>query len=158
MSRNKRVDDAVNQYEQRLRDTRRKLQDALARLIADQSKHPNSQEVHERFTIAALAREAGISRNAIYTNHRALLDELRHAALTVSPKATGRESRLVEQQATIDAMKLNERRMITENAVLLKRAQDAEVEVARHRNHSARLVAERDAVLRPVSIASLKHS
>jgi AcrR family transcriptional regulator len=158
MSKNKRADDAVNQYEQRLRETRRNLQDALQRLIADQSKHPNSQKGHERFTIAALAREAGISRNAIYTNHRELLDELHHAALTGRPKSTGRESRLVEQQATIHAMKLNERRLITENAVLLKRAQDAEVEVARHRNHNARLIAERDAVLRPVSIASLKHS
>jgi hypothetical protein len=51
-------------------------------------------------------------------------------------------------------MKVAERRMITENVVLLKRALDAEAEAARHRKHNARLIAERDAALRPVRIAS----
>jgi hypothetical protein len=64
------------------------------------------------------------------------------------------KNKLDEQRATIGAMRAAERRMITENAVLLKRARDAEAEATRHRKHSARLITERDAALRPVRIAS----
>ena len=67
-----------------------------------------------------LAGKLGVGRNAIYTNHRALLDQLRQSASKTSPKAAEREDKLVEQRAMIEGLKLNERRMITENAVLLK--------------------------------------
>ena len=51
-------------------------------------------------------------------------------------------------------MKVAVRRMITENAVLLKRALDAEAEAAQLRKHNARLIVERDAALRPVRVGS----
>jgi hypothetical protein len=156
MVKNEQLYKAVSQYDKRLRDTHRRLCNALERLIAARSNDPAQQKTQNRFTVATLAREAGVGRNAIYNNHRALLDQLRQAALTVSPKAAQREDRLVEQRMTIEALKLNERRMITENAVLLKRALDSEAQADRHCKQNARLIAERDAGLRPVSIASKK--
>ena len=51
--------------------TEARLREALARLLHDGSRRP---------TVAALAREAGVGRNAIYANHRTILDELRQAA------------------------------------------------------------------------------
>jgi hypothetical protein len=156
MAKNDLVGKAVSQYDKRLGDTHRRLSDALERLINGRSNDPALQKTQNRFTVATLAREAGVGRNAIYTNHRALLEELRQAALKVSPKAAQREDKLVEQRMTIETLKLNERRMITENAVLLKRALDSEAQADRHCKQNARLIAERDAGLRPVSIASKK--
>lgn len=46
--------------------------------------------------------------------------------------------------------------MITENAVLLKRALLAESEAERHRKHNARLTAERDRAVRPRPIRRLE--
>jgi hypothetical protein len=51
--------------------TEARLREALARLLHDGSRRP---------TVAALAREAGVGRNAIYANHSTILDELRQAA------------------------------------------------------------------------------
>ena len=50
-------------------------------------------------------------------------------------------------------MKVAVRRMITENAVLLKRALDAEAEAAQLRKHNARLIAGRDAALQRIDAA-----
>ena len=156
MAKNDQLDKAVGQDDKRLGDTHRRLSNALERLIDGRLNDPALQKTQNRFTVATLAREAGVGRNAIYTNHRDLLEELRQAALKVSPKAAQREDKLVEQRMTIEALKLNERRMITENAVLLKRALDSEAQADRHCKQNARLIAERDAGLRPVPIASKK--
>jgi len=156
MAKNEQVDKAVSKYDKRLGNTHRRLSDALERLITGRLNDQAQQKTQNRFAVATLAREAGVGRNAIYTNHRALLDQLRQAALNVSPKPTQREETLVEQRTTIEALKLNERRMITENAVLLKRALDSEAQADRHRKQNARLLTERDAGLRPVSITSKK--
>ena len=61
--------DAAPQARRRAR-TAERLREALARLLRDGSRRP---------TVAALAREAGVGRNAIYANHNTILDELRHA-------------------------------------------------------------------------------
>ena len=156
MAKNDQLDKAVSQDDKRLGDTHRRLSNALERLIEGRLNDPALQKTQNRFTVATLAREAGVGRNAIYTNHRDLLEELRQAALKVSPKAAQREDKLVEQGIAIEALKLNERRMITENAVLLKRALDSEAQADRHCKQNARLIAERDAGLRPVPIASKK--
>ena len=54
-----------------------RLREALAHLLRDGSRRP---------TVAALAREAGIGRNAIYANHRTILNELRQAPMEPAPK------------------------------------------------------------------------
>ena len=42
--------------------------------------HPTLQRSRYRLTVATLARESSVAHNAIYTNHRMLIDELRHAS------------------------------------------------------------------------------
>jgi hypothetical protein len=142
-------------YEERLLRTRNKLRSALERLIAGRPLDPTLRKIRYRLTVSALAREASVGRNAIYTNHRPIIEDLRHATVRDSQSPRGSaKNKLDEQRALIYVMKVAERRMITENAVLLKRAMDAEAEAARHRKHNARLIVERDTALRPVRIAS----
>ncbi len=146
-----RAGGTLGPYEERRRRTRNKLRAALERLVAGRPIDPTLRKIRYRLTVSTLAREASVGRNAIYTNHRALIEELRHATLQDGRSPSGRAvNKLDDQRAMIDVMKVAERRMITENAVLLKRALDAEAEAARHRKHNARLIAERDAALRPV--------
>src|SRR5208283_3468700 len=57
-------------HEKRLRNTDRKLREALERLVKGMPTHPDLQKRSYRLTIATLAHEARVGRNAIYTNHR----------------------------------------------------------------------------------------
>ncbi|CAN7673141.1 hypothetical protein LJR231_005377 [Phyllobacterium sp. LjRoot231] len=41
--------------------------------------HPDLQKQSYRLIVATLAREARVGRNAIYTNHRSMIEELRRA-------------------------------------------------------------------------------
>ena len=68
--------DTTPQARRRAR-TAERLREALAHLLRDGSRRP---------TVAALAREAGIGRNAIYANHRTILNELRQAPMEPAPK------------------------------------------------------------------------
>jgi hypothetical protein len=143
----------ISPYEKRLEASDIKLRDALERLVQGRPVHPRHQKGC-RLTVAALAREAGVGRNAIYTNHRAMLDALQAAAAGTPRPPTSWEDKLDELHATIRAMKQEERRMISENALLLQRARSAEAEAERYRRHHARLVAERDVALRTVPITA----
>ncbi|WP_269274629.1 hypothetical protein [Sinorhizobium psoraleae] len=71
---------ALTPHEKRLRNTDRKLREALERLVKGLPTHPDLQKRSYRLTIATLAREARVGRNAIYTNHRSMIDELRRAS------------------------------------------------------------------------------
>lgn len=141
--------DELNPYEKRRNATRDKLHAALQRLLDKRPVHPSLQRRAYRLTVATLAREARVGRNAIYSNHRVIIEALR-AGLPARP--AGATEGNVKQREMIDALKLAERRLVTENAGLLKRALDAEAQADRHRRHNARLIAERDAAHRPVRI------
>lgn len=143
----------ISPYEKRLEASDIKLRDALERLVQGRPIHPRHQNGC-RLTVAALAREAGVGRNAIYTNHRVMLDALQAAAAGTPRPPTSWHDKLDELHATIRAMKQEERRMISENALLLQRARSAEAEAERYRRHHARLVAERDVALRTVPITT----
>ena len=105
-------------------------------------------------SVASLACEAGVARNAIYTNHRAMIDALRQAAQqrVVPSKLESWEDKVAQQRAVIDVLKTEQRRLATENAALLKRAIDAEAAAARDQRQNARLVKEREQSLRPVKL------
>ena len=142
----------LNRYEKRLQETDRKLRDALDRLVKGTPRDASLQERRYQLSVASLAREAGVARNAIYTNHRAMIDALRQAAQqrVVPSKLESWEDKLAQQRAVIDVLKTEQRRLVTENAALLKRAIDAEVAAARHQRQNARLLKERDDAHRPV--------
>jgi hypothetical protein len=48
-------------------------------------------------------------------------------------------------------LRIEERRLVTENAVLLKRLLEAKAEAARYKRHNDRLVAERDQARKPIA-------
>jgi hypothetical protein len=133
----------------RMHATRHKLHAALQRLIDERPVHPSLQGRTYRLTVTTLAREARVCRNAIYSNHRVIIEALRAGAPAQVTRSTQDE---LEQHSVIEALKAAERRLVTENATLLKRALDAEAEAERHRRHNARLIAERDQANRAVRI------
>ena len=145
---------ALTPAEKRLRNTHCKLRDALERLVKGLPTHPDLQKRSYRLTVATLAREARVGRNAIYANHRSIIDELRRASdrKVVPEKLAAWEDKLAQQRALIQVLQIEERRMVTENAVLLKRILDAETEVERQKRHNARLIAERDRAVKPVPL------
>lgn len=145
---------APTPYEKRLQATDRKLRDALDRLIKG-TPHSDSVRAHRNLlSVASLAREAGVARNAIYVNHRAMIDALRHAATqrVVPSKLESWEDKLAQQRAVIDVLRTEQRRLVTENASLLKRALDAEAEAGRLQRQYSRMLKERDKAHTPVGL------
>lgn len=123
--------------------TDRKLREALERLVKGLPTHPDLQKRSYRLTIATLAREARVGLNAIYTNHRSMIDELRRASdrKIVREKLAAWEDKLALQRALIQVLQIEDRRM-TENAVLPKRILEAETEVERKKRPNVCLMAE----------------
>ena len=144
----------LNPYERRRQETDRKLRDALNRMIKGTPCDASLRQRSYQLSVASLAREAGVARNAIYTNHRAMIDALRQAAQqrVVPSKLESWEDKLAQQRAVIDVLKTEQRRLVTENAALLKRAIDAETTAARHERQNVRLLKERDDARRPISL------
>jgi hypothetical protein len=155
MARKSSKKPALTPHEKRLRNTDRKLREALERLVKGMPTHPDLQKRSYRLTIATLAHEARVGRNAIYTNHRSMIDELRRASdrKIVPEKLAAWEDKLAQQRSLIQVLQVEERRLVTENAGLLKRILEAETEAERHKRHNARLIAERDRALKPVPLA-----
>jgi hypothetical protein len=146
---------ALTPHEKRLRNTNRKLREALERLVKGLPTHPDLRKRSYRLTVATLAREARVGRNAIYTNHRSMIDELHRATdrKIVPEKLAAWEDKLAQQRSLIQVLQIEERRLVTENAVLLKRILEAETEVDRQKRRHARLIAERDRAVKPVPLA-----
>lgn len=151
MARKSSKTPTLTPHERRLRNTDRKLRDALERLVKGMPAHPDLQKRSYRLTVATLAREARVGRNAIYTNHRSMINELRCASdrKIVPEKLEAWEDKLAQQRTLIQVLQIEERRLVTENAVLLKRVLEAKTEVERHKRHNARLIAERDRAVKP---------
>ena len=77
------ADEASTPAQRRREATAAKLQGAFERMLESPA---------HRLTVAALAREAGIGRNAIYANHRDYLEAL--ASLQAARLAVAPQSRL----------------------------------------------------------------
>ncbi len=136
-------DAAPSQYERRRQATERKLREALERLQAEGG----------RLSVARLAREAKVARNAIYTNHLGIIDALQQAHRQRAARTPMRRVSLPEHQHTeIEALKQERQWLVTENAALLKRALDAEAAAAQQARHNARLVQEWDQRNRPAMV------
>jgi hypothetical protein len=144
----------LSPYEKRLRDTDRKLREALKRLVQGTPTDRRLQNGDYRLTVTTLAQEARVGRNAIYTNHREFIDKLGDVVrLRIVPdKLVVWEDKLAQQRSLIQILKIEERRLVTENAALLKRLHDAESEAGRHKRHNAKMLAEQDTVRRPASL------
>lgn len=141
-------------HDKRMEATAEKLRAALDRLI--QGDGQRAIIPASRLTVAALAREAGIGRNAIYTNHRAILDDLNQALQRQSRSDRGRrvEDRISEQRSIMEEMQVQIRQLATENAGLMRRAVEAERRADRAERRSALLTKEVDILRRPALLRS----
>ena len=120
---------STNQYEALKQATKQKLWQALARLKEGKPDNPELQRQGYRLDVNSLAKEAGVSRNAIYTNHRELLEELREAKQRsrVMPKSQNTaEKEIAKLWKIIKALKNRIQQLATNNALLLCRIQQTE--------------------------------
>ncbi len=135
--------------QQKRRDaTREELKAALARLVA--SGHPR------RLSVAVLAREAGVGRNAIYANHADVIAELRRAARErgLAQPVMEKPSAVADWRAVAADLRGQNQLLATENARLLKRALDAEQAAARSEKQTAALRVELRKTGEPVRVRS----
>ena len=95
-------------YEGRRQVTAGKLRDALDQLVRGAPEHPSLCGRPYRLTVATLAREASVGRNAIYTNHRGIIEALVEAGKhrAVPNALTALDKRLAEQRSVIAALQL----------------------------------------------------
>jgi hypothetical protein len=144
-------------HDRRMRTTAEKLRAALHRLVCGTPERPVSRHSTHRLTVAALAREAGVARNTIYTNHRDILDELGQTRRrqTVPDPVDSAQQKIAEQRAAIDEMQIQIRRLATENAALLRRAVEAERLAERADHRSADLTRQIDALRRTTGLRPL---
>ena len=128
---------APNHYETRRKRTETRLRGALNRLISGTPTHQDLLNSNYSINVSILAREAGLSRQSIYTEHRGFLGEITQAQdarkgkrpppLTASDKNA--ELRRISDDLRSDILKL-----ATQNASLLQRATRAEDELDAARN------------------------
>lgn len=140
---------AANPHDRRMQATAEKLRAALDRLKGATGESSGAST--ERLTVAALAREAGVGRNAIYANHRGILDELIRARQPqrVPDQITTIEDKITEQRSVVEDMQQQVRQLATENAGLMRRAIEAERRADRAERRSAQLTKEVDNLRRP---------
>ncbi len=131
-------------------DSARRYRAALMRLTEGRGRHPLHAGKSVRITPAAVAREAGMSRNPLYARHRDILEEIEIAARAPAPvkdMASELERRLGELRELRAAVRKHEdekRALATENLSLLHRARAAE-DMIKARD---RIIARLEAMLR----------
>jgi len=113
-------------------DAARRYRAALTRLTEGRGRHPLHSGKSVRITPAAVAREAGMSRNPLYATHRDILEEIIAAAEAPAPAKDLSEAlaaaRLEKRDMRTSAQlhRKEKRALATENLTLLARARSAE--------------------------------
>ena len=113
-------------------DAARRYRAALSRLVAGKARHPVHAEKAVRITPAAVAREAGMSRNPLYARHREILQEIEIAAAAPAPakdlsdQLAARTAEVKEFRAAAQRHGEEKRALASENLALLHRARVAE--------------------------------
>ena len=118
---------------------------ALERLVQGKATHPKYAGRPTKITPSAVAREARLSRNPLYTTHRALLSEIEAASQRPSPAADlgatiGRlEAKIAELHGDVRRLATEKQLLATENLALLQRARQAEDRLASRDREPAEL-------------------
>lgn len=121
------ADVATTSQARRRQRSEERLRGALQRLVAEADANPAARE---RLTVAALCRAAGVGRNAVYANHRFVLDELTQARAAAASDASVRRDRMAGLRTEMDGLRSDKAKLATENAGLLVRVLDAETAAA----------------------------
>ncbi len=109
---------------------------ALARLVRGEGRHPDHQGRIVRISPASVAREAGKSRNPLYTTHRDILDEIEAAVQAPGPskdlaaRVTEMEVEIAQLRSEARRHSEEKRKLASENLALLHRARTAEDKLA----------------------------
>ncbi|MXZ52394.1 MAG: hypothetical protein F4Z34_04320 [Acidimicrobiaceae bacterium] len=133
--------DELTPQQRRHARTKSRLRDALCRLSSDPT---------QPLTVAALAREAGIGRNAIYTGHVDVLGELRDLAAQRDVSTGARYRDKEESRVKIRKLERDTQILATQNASLLRRALEAEERLKRSEDRNAGLLREISKLRAPV--------
>ena len=118
---------------------------ALERLVEGRATHAKHAGRAIKITPASVAREAGLSRNPLYTTHRTLLSEIEAATQRPTPAAdlgttvARLEAQIVELHADVRRLGTEKRLLATENLGLLHRARQAEDRLASRDREAADL-------------------
>ena len=125
--------------------TERAYRAALERLVQGKATHPKYAGRPVKITPYAVAREAGLSRNPLYTTHRALLSEIDAATQRSTPAAdlagtiAQLEAKIVELHGDVRRHTNEKQLLATENLALLHRARQAEDRLASRDREAAEL-------------------
>ncbi|MGE4307066.1 MAG: hypothetical protein AB7E24_23905 [Novosphingobium sp.] len=120
-------DDRHSPQQTRRQSTEQRLRAALERLVAEKPRSKSLRKTGYRLTVSVLAREANVSRNTIYANHRSFIDELaQHARCRDADAPRSRTRNANEDRGLIAELRGNVRDLASQNAALLKRVIDAE--------------------------------
>ena len=117
---------------------------ALARLVRGEGRHPEHAGQVVRITPASVAREAGRSRNPLYTTHKAILEEIEVASGGATPasdlaaKVLHLEADLARLRAEVRAHAAEKRDLASENLTLLNRARNADARLSACLRQAAR--------------------
>ena len=131
----------VDQYKARWQATEKRLRESMECLVKGFPTHPDHQRRSYRLNVSVLAREAGVSRNAIYSNHREVLADLSAAEQrrNAAPKDPGTaDSKIADLRAMVDERDRRIQQLVTNNASLLTRALTAEQALTERRLKNAR--------------------
>lgn len=117
---------------QRWQSAARSYRAALARLVRGEGRHADHAGRVVKITPTSVAREAGRSRNPLYTSHRDILDEIDAAAGPGTP-ARDLAARIATLETELTHLRADARRhaeerreLASENLTLLHRARSAE--------------------------------
>ena len=108
------------QYDKKREETRLKISRALERLSAE-AESSAADQAKCSLNVTMLAREAGVSRNAIYTSHREFVDRLAEIRKDIRIRSQRRpktEDKVAELLETNRELNLRIRRLTTINASL----------------------------------------
>ena len=127
----------TNQYEALRQKTKKKLCQALERLETGIPNNADLQQNGYRLNVSDLAKEAGIRRNSIYTNHREFLAKLKKAqrrSKNMPQTLTTPNDKIAELREILRTIraehKTEKQQLVTENASLLLRIHRTEKELA----------------------------
>ena len=135
------TEEPTNPYERRKADTKRRLREAIERLLAGKPQNPDVRGRRWKLDVKTVAQEAGVSRNAIYQNHPEIIDEVQAArrAPGANAGASIRNSKMRRLKQALKQCDHERRVLATQNAELLSRAQFAEKQLKELRAHHRRL-------------------
>jgi chromosome segregation ATPase len=128
-----------------IKRTERAYRAALERLVQGKATHPEYAGRPVKITPYAVAREAGLSRNPLYTTHRALLSEIEAATQRPTPAAdlattiARLEAKIAELHGDVRHLATEKQLLATENLALLQRARQAEDRLASRDREAAEL-------------------